>query len=58
MTDHMNIMRDELGAPRVVDRNTFQAELGALRVREKAHTTGQLSWRSVAAIRPVKPSCF
>ena len=31
-------MRDELGAPKVVDRNTFQAELDALRVREKAHT--------------------
>jgi predicted dithiol-disulfide oxidoreductase (DUF899 family) len=31
-------MRDELGAPRVVDRNTFQAELDALRVREKART--------------------
>jgi predicted dithiol-disulfide oxidoreductase (DUF899 family) len=38
MTDHMNIMRDKLGAPRVVDRNTFQAELDALRVREKART--------------------
>src|ERR1700689_514621 len=32
------IMRDELGAPKVVDRNTFQAKLDALRVREKAHT--------------------
>ena len=31
-------MRDELGAPKVVDRSTFQAELDALRVREKAHT--------------------
>jgi hypothetical protein len=30
--------RDELAAPKVVDRNTFQAELDALRVREKAHT--------------------
>jgi predicted dithiol-disulfide oxidoreductase (DUF899 family) len=30
--------RDELGAPRVVDRSTFQAELDALRLREKAHT--------------------
>jgi predicted dithiol-disulfide oxidoreductase (DUF899 family) len=29
---------DEIGAPTVVDRNTFQAELDALRVREKAHT--------------------
>lgn len=28
----------ELGAPRVVDRSTFQAGLDALRVREKAHT--------------------
>ena len=35
MTD---IMRDELGAPNIVDRSTFQAELEALRVREKAHT--------------------
>jgi hypothetical protein len=33
-----NILRDELGAPKVVDRSTFQAELDALRVREKAHT--------------------
>ncbi len=31
-------MSDELGAPKVVDRSTFQAELDALRVREKAHT--------------------
>jgi len=30
--------RGELGAPSLVDRNTFQAELDALRVREKAHT--------------------
>src|SRR5271157_2307745 len=35
MTD---LMRDEPGAPKAVDRNTFQAELDALRVREKAHT--------------------
>jgi predicted dithiol-disulfide oxidoreductase (DUF899 family) len=35
MTD---FMRDELGVPRAVDRSTFQAELDALRVREKAHT--------------------
>jgi predicted dithiol-disulfide oxidoreductase (DUF899 family) len=35
MTD---FMRDELSAPAVVDRGTFQAELDALRVREKAHT--------------------
>src|SRR6266704_3318269 len=31
-------MRDELGARKTVDRSTFQAELDALRVREKAHT--------------------
>lgn len=35
MTDNM---RDELGAPKIVDRSTFQAELDALGVREKAHT--------------------
>jgi hypothetical protein len=33
-----DFMRDELGAPKVVDRSTFPAELDALRVREKAHT--------------------
>src|ERR1700685_3369802 len=31
-------MKDEIAAPKVVDRSTFQAELDALRVREKAHT--------------------
>ncbi|MEO8181363.1 MAG: DUF899 family protein [Deltaproteobacteria bacterium] len=31
-------MRDELGVPAVTDRETFQAELDALRAREKAHT--------------------
>jgi predicted dithiol-disulfide oxidoreductase (DUF899 family) len=31
-------MRDEFAAPRIVDRGTFQAELDALRIREKAHT--------------------
>jgi predicted dithiol-disulfide oxidoreductase (DUF899 family) len=30
--------RHELGAPKVVDRGAFEAELDALRVREKAHT--------------------
>jgi predicted dithiol-disulfide oxidoreductase (DUF899 family) len=29
---------DDLAAPKIVDRATFQAELDALRVREKAHT--------------------
>ena len=32
------IVRDELGAPKIVDRDAFEAELDALRVREKAHT--------------------
>jgi predicted dithiol-disulfide oxidoreductase (DUF899 family) len=31
-------MSDKLGAPKIVDRATFQAELDALRVQEKAHT--------------------
>lgn len=35
MTD---IMRDDVGTPKIVDRATFQAKLDALRVREKAHT--------------------
>jgi predicted dithiol-disulfide oxidoreductase (DUF899 family) len=30
--------RDEPGTPKIVDRSIFQAELDALRVREKAHT--------------------
>jgi predicted dithiol-disulfide oxidoreductase (DUF899 family) len=33
-----DITSGEPAAPKVVDRNTFQAELDALRVREKAHT--------------------
>ena len=37
MTD---FMRDKPGTPKIVDRATFQAELDALRVREKAHTAG------------------
>jgi predicted dithiol-disulfide oxidoreductase (DUF899 family) len=35
MTDSLS---NELGVPAVVDRGTFQAELDALRLREKAHT--------------------
>jgi Bacterial protein of unknown function (DUF899) len=31
------LTKAELGAPKVVDRSTFQAALDALRVREKAH---------------------
>jgi predicted dithiol-disulfide oxidoreductase (DUF899 family) len=33
-----DFVRDELGAPKIVDRGAFQAELDALRIREKAHT--------------------
>lgn len=33
-----DVMRDKPGSPGVVDRSTFQAEIDALRVREKAHT--------------------
>ena len=33
-----DITSDEPRAPKIVDRNTFQAELDALRVQEKAHT--------------------
>ena len=31
-------MKEQLEAPKVVDRNAFQVELDALRIREKAHT--------------------
>jgi predicted dithiol-disulfide oxidoreductase (DUF899 family) len=31
-------MTEDLAMPKIVDRSTFQAELDALRVREKAHT--------------------
>jgi len=33
-----DLMKDEPAAPNIVDRAMFQAELDALRVREKAHT--------------------
>jgi predicted dithiol-disulfide oxidoreductase (DUF899 family) len=33
-----DIMKNEPAAPSIVERSTFQAELDALRVREKAHT--------------------
>jgi hypothetical protein len=33
-----DIMRHELGAAKILDRATFQAELDGLRVLEKAHT--------------------
>ena len=32
-----DMMRSELTAPKIVDRSVFQAELDALRLREKAH---------------------
>jgi hypothetical protein len=31
-------MNEIIGAPKVIDRKAFQAELDTLRVREKAHT--------------------
>jgi adenylate cyclase len=34
----MNDLGEQPAAPRIVDRSVFQAELDALRVREKAHT--------------------
>jgi predicted dithiol-disulfide oxidoreductase (DUF899 family) len=33
-----DIMREGLGAPKIADRKTFQAELDVPRLREKAHT--------------------
>ena len=33
-----DVTRDEIKAPKIVDRASFQGELDALRVREKAHT--------------------
>lgn len=33
-----DVKREELGAPEIVDRNAFEAELDALRLREKAYT--------------------
>src|SRR5919198_5146882 len=33
-----DILSDDLGAPKIVERSTFESELDALRVREKAHT--------------------
>ena len=47
-----DIMRDELGAPKIVDRSSFQAELDALRVREKAHTR---EGDAIAAARRLRP---
>src|SRR5450755_1853982 len=32
-----DFMGDKLGAPKIVDRRTFQLELDALQAREKAH---------------------
>jgi predicted dithiol-disulfide oxidoreductase (DUF899 family) len=43
-----DFMSAELGAPKIVDRSTFQAELEALRVREKAHTR---EGDAIAAVR-------
>ncbi|HLJ51419.1 MAG TPA: DUF899 family protein [Bryobacteraceae bacterium] len=40
--------RDELEAPKIVDRSAFEAELDALRIREKAHTKES---DAIAAVR-------
>jgi hypothetical protein len=40
---------DTAGVPKVADRTTFEAELGRLRVREKAHTH---EGDAIAAARP------
>jgi predicted dithiol-disulfide oxidoreductase (DUF899 family) len=41
-------LKDEVGAPRIVDRSAFHAELDALRIREKAHTR---EGDAIAAVR-------
>src|ERR1700689_1615604 len=47
-----DVMNHEPGAPEVVDRSSFQAELDALRVREKAHTK---EGDAIAAARRLLP---
>jgi predicted dithiol-disulfide oxidoreductase (DUF899 family) len=47
-----DIMRDELAAPKIVDRSIFQAVLDALRVCEKAHTHED---DAIAAVRRKLP---
>ena len=47
-----NIRSDELAGPKIVDRSAFQAELDALRVREKAHTR---EGDAIAAARRLLP---
>jgi predicted dithiol-disulfide oxidoreductase (DUF899 family) len=47
-----DFMKDEVGAPKIVDRRTFQTELDALRVREKAHTR---EGDAIAAARRLLP---
>lgn len=36
--NHKDFMKSEPGVPTVVDRGTFQAQVDALLLREKAHT--------------------
>jgi len=45
-------MKHELGVPKIVDRTVFQAELDAVRVREKAHTR---EGDAIAAARRLLP---
>jgi len=42
-------MENEFGAPKLVDRSSFQAELETLRVREKAHTREGETWEDSPA---------
>jgi hypothetical protein len=44
-----DFMKDEPGAPKIVDRAIFQTELEALRIREKAHTHEGDVMRPIAA---------
>jgi predicted dithiol-disulfide oxidoreductase (DUF899 family) len=47
-----DIIKEEIGVPKIVDRNSFQAELDKLRVREKAHTH---EGDAIAAVRRQLP---
>ena len=33
-----NVVKESTALPKIVDRSTFQAQIDALRIREKAHT--------------------
>jgi hypothetical protein len=50
-----NIIRDELGAPKIVDRSAFQAELEALRVRNRMAASSRPVRHSELAARVSRP---